>query len=208
MDREPELSKTRLLEAGRRLAEREGLQALRLRAVARKAGVNVGLFPYHFGSKRRFVRRMLQDIYDEFFGRLSLESSAGGDALARLRRALIVFGLFVREERRVLTFLFAEAARGDREVFSYLEANAPRHARVIAGLVAQGQKARRLKDLPLPVAVAFALGGMGAPNILITAVERGGSARARRRVREWSEEFLSDRAVERRADLVLAALRR
>lgn len=201
-------SERRLLDAGRALIVREGLRGLRLRAVARRAGVNVGLFPYHFGSKKAFVRRLLQETYEDFFSRLSLESGGEGRPAARLRRALVVFGRFSRDQRRLFVALFAEALQGDKEAVAYLEANVPRHARVVAGLVAQAQEAGELRPLPLPVAVSFALGGMGVPNLMITALERSGSRAAKRGLAGWEKDFLSDAAVERRADLVLAALSR
>ncbi|MDE2040366.1 MAG: TetR/AcrR family transcriptional regulator [Elusimicrobia bacterium] len=208
MPRKSADAERRLLDAARAMVGKAGLRGLRLRAVARRAGVNVGLFPYHFGTKRAFVRRLLQGIYEEFFGRLSLESSGGGDCLERLRRALLVFGRFARDQRQLFVSLLAEALDGDKDVVAYLEANVPRHARVIAGLIAEGQRRGRLKALPLPLGVTFALGGMGAPSLLVTAVERGGSPGVRRSLSAWRGQLLSDRAIARRAELVLAGLRR
>lgn len=201
-------SDRKLLKAARAMVERSGVGGLRLRAVARQAGVNLGLFHYHFGTKRAFVRRLLQDVYDEFFGRLSLESSGHGDAAARLRRALLVFGRFARDQRKLFVVLLAEALQGDKDVISYLETNIPRHAAVVAALVREGQRAGALKAMPVPVAVSFALGGMGVPNIFITVIERGASAGTRRGLNAFRQDFLSDDAIERRADLVLAALAR
>jgi len=200
-------SDRKLLDAARSMIGRTGIRGLRLRAVARRAGVNLGLFHYHFGTKRAFVGRLLQDTYEEFFGRLRLESGGGGPPAERLRRALLVFGKFARDQRKLFVALLAEALQGDTRVLSYLETNIPRHVRVVADLVAEGQRAGGIKPLPLPVAVSFALGSMGMPNLVITAVERGGSAAVRRRLRAWSGDFLSDRAIERRAELVLSALK-
>jgi len=207
MIRDASRSERKLLDAGRAVLAESGLGGLRLRAVARRAGLNVGLFPYHFGTKRAFLRLLLQETYDEFFARLSRESAGDGPADRRLRRALVTFGRFTRDQRRLFVALLAEALQGDREVISYLEANVPRHAGLIGRLIAEGQRARAFKALPAPVAVSFALGAMGAPNVMITALERCGGSAARRHLASWSEEFLSDRALERRADLVLAALR-
>ena len=57
------------------------------------------MFHYHFGSKEQFVRRLLQQLYDEMFANLELAASARlpGDAL---RAALNVLGRFVRDNAK------------------------------------------------------------------------------------------------------------
>jgi AcrR family transcriptional regulator len=201
-------SDRKLLNAAREMLGRTGISGLRLREVAGRARVNLGMFHYHFGSKEHFIRRLLQEIYEEFFSQLSFESQAQGNPLERLRSSLVVFGRFARDHREIFVSLLGEALRGDKKSISYLEANVPRHIRVVAGLVAEGQEAGKLKPLPVPVAVSFALGGMGMSNLMIAALERGGSATAQRQFKLWRDEFLSDRAIERRAELVISALRK
>lgn len=208
MPRTPTGSDKKLLEAARAMVGQSGIPSLRLREVARRAGVNLGMFHYHFGTKDNFVRRLMQEIYEEFFGRLSLESRGGGDPVDRLKRSLIVFGRFARDQRRLFVALLSEALRGDKSATAYLEQNIPRHFGVVSELVAEGQKAGTLKPLPISVAVSFAIGGMGAPNLMITALERSRSSAARSYLKAWGHEFLSDDAIERRAELVLSALKK
>jgi AcrR family transcriptional regulator len=197
----------KLLDAAREMLGETGISGLRLREVAKRARVNLGMFHYHFGSKERFTRRLLQEIYEEFFGRLSFQSHAEGDPVERLRSSLLVFGRFARDQRQIAVSLLSEALQGQKNSISYLEANLPRHFRVVGGLIVEGQKAGKLKPLPIPVAVSFALGAMGAPNLIIAALERGGRSTAQRHGGAWRNEFLSDRAIERRAELVLSALK-
>jgi AcrR family transcriptional regulator len=195
------------LDAARAMLGRSGISGLRLRAVAQRAGVNLGMFHYHFKSKEAFVRRLLQDVYEEFFSRLSLEFKGRDEPLERLQRSLIVFGKFARDQRTIFVSLLSEALRGHRSSIDYLQKNIPRHVHVIAELVQECEKSGTLKALPVPVAVSFAVGGMGVPNLMITALERSGSSQARQFLSKWADEFVSDRAIERRADLILAALK-
>lgn len=198
-------SERRLLAAARAMVAERGLAGLRLRAVASRAGANLGLFHYHFGSKREFTRRLLQDIYEEFFGRLRLESQGGGDARRRLRGALVVFGRFARDNRRLMAALFSEVLRGDKECSAFFAANFPRHIVVVARLIAEGLEAGLLEDMPAPLAVSFALGGMGMPNLAVTMLERMGG-RAAAASGRFKAALLTDAAIERRADLILKAL--
>jgi AcrR family transcriptional regulator len=196
----------RLLDAARAMLAETGLAGLSQRAVARRAGVNLGMFHYHFGTKERFLRRLLQDVYEEFFARLSLETKDGSDPVKRLRRALVEFGRFARDQRVLVCALAGEAIKGDKLCADFFRVNMPRHFAVLAGLMAEGQRRRRLKRLPMPVAVSFALGAMGSPNIVYTVLERLGR-RPDEALGRLKKDFLSDRAIELRADIVLAGLR-
>src|SRR5947207_1340792 len=85
-----------LLRAGRELFPETGVAQLSVRKVAIRAGVNPGMFHYHFGNKDLFVRQLLQELYDEMFASLELAASARlpGDAL---KAALNVLGRFARD---------------------------------------------------------------------------------------------------------------
>src|SRR5258708_2683380 len=87
----------KLLEAAATMIDRTGIAGLRLRDVAKRAHVNLGMFHYHFVTKEVFIRRLLQEIYDDFFREFSLESQTGDSPLVRLRRALVVFAHFARD---------------------------------------------------------------------------------------------------------------
>ena len=95
-----------LLRAGRALYPATGIRGLSVRKVAERAGVNVAMFHYHFGSKEQFVRMLLAQMYDAMFEKLSLVAG-GGDPVASLRAALLVLGRFAAQ-----TLLNTEATIG------------------------------------------------------------------------------------------------
>ena len=51
-----------LLRAGRELYPETGAAGLSIRKVAERAGVNLGMFHYHFRTKEAFVRQLLQAL--------------------------------------------------------------------------------------------------------------------------------------------------
>jgi DNA-binding transcriptional regulator YbjK len=57
-----EQTRTRILEAALALLPRHGLAALRVRQVAAKAGVNLGMFHYHSVSLHPFPRPQSTEI--------------------------------------------------------------------------------------------------------------------------------------------------
>src|SRR5665811_1456045 len=92
----------RLIEAAREMLGTSALSRMNLREVAKKAGVNLGMFHYHFKTKDQFTRAVLQDTYDKFFREFSLESSRDGEPLQNLRGALFTLGKFMLDNRRML----------------------------------------------------------------------------------------------------------
>jgi AcrR family transcriptional regulator len=57
----PRVSDTdqRLVDTALEMAKHSGLSNLKLRDVAQKAGVNLGMFHYHFKTKDQFTRAVL-----------------------------------------------------------------------------------------------------------------------------------------------------
>ena len=63
----------RLIEAAQKMLIKTGLNRMNIRQVAAEAGVNLGMFHYHFKTKDLFIRAVLQDVYEKFFKNFSLK---------------------------------------------------------------------------------------------------------------------------------------
>ena len=193
-----------LLKAGRELFPAAGVAGLSVRKVTERAGVNLGMFHYHFRTKDAFVRALLQRLYDEMFANLEVASGAA-DPVAALRAALNVLARFARNHRQLLKRLIGDAMSEEPLALEFVRRNLPRHAGVVASLITAGQKARALKPLPLPQAVAFVAGAVGAPILLGSAIiEHRKAPRTLRHA--FAQTVLSDAALAERIDLALAAL--
>jgi len=196
-----------LLDTARAMVPDTGFTGLKIREVARRAGVNLGMFHYHFKSKELFTRRLLQEAYEDFFAKLTLESEGPGTPMERLGRALTVVARFGRENRRLLMVLIAEVLRGHKGCAEFAKENVPRHAAVLAALIAEGQRAGQIRPAPMPIAMAYAMGGMGVPNLVVTMMERAGAKRPfGRTLAELSDLMLSDEAITMRVEIILAGL--
>ncbi|OGR82340.1 MAG: hypothetical protein A3J74_08565 [Elusimicrobia bacterium RIFCSPHIGHO2_02_FULL_57_9] len=198
----------RLLETARAMLPETGILGLKVREVARRAGVNLGMFHYHFRSKDAFVRGLLQEIYEDFFARLHLETSGSGSPLDRLSRALLIVGRFARDNRNLFIVLLREALSGDRGTMEFAKRNIPRHVGIILGLYEECRRAGLVKPLAAPVAVSFLMGGIFGPNCVVSMLERAGARRPfGLSMKELSNLFLSDGAVEARMGLLMGALK-
>src|SRR5689334_1555558 len=154
-----------LLRAGRELFPETGAARLSIRKVALRAGVNPGMFHYHFGAKDLFVRQVLQELYDEMFANLELAASARSPRDA-LSAALNVLGRFARDNARLLRRLIADALSGDPLAREFLRANMPRHVGVLLSLIRSGQRAGQLRSVAPAQALVFLAGSVAAPMVI------------------------------------------
>ncbi|HVE13339.1 MAG TPA: TetR/AcrR family transcriptional regulator, partial [Elusimicrobiota bacterium] len=71
----------KLLDAARALLPKSGFSGLNVREVIRKAGVNAGMFHYHFKSRDAFLRRVLEEVYEDFL--VTFAAAAAGPGGSR-----------------------------------------------------------------------------------------------------------------------------
>jgi AcrR family transcriptional regulator len=196
-----------LIDAGRKLLPDTGVSGLTLRRVAAAARVNLGMFHYHFGSKREYSRRVLEEIYGDFFKGFSAETGAPAPAKERLRRALNALARFARDNRRIILAIVRDVMEGDPEATGFAKANIPRHMEIIVGLVRECQRRGELKEMPLPLAMSFLLGAAAMPNVAMGIIEKSA---AKKPFGLTSAAlfplFSSDKSIALRVDLALAAL--
>ena len=194
-----------LLAAGRALYPSLGMRALSVRRVAEQAGVNLGMFHYHFGSKEQFVRTLLGELYDGMFAELTLAAANDARPVEALRAAANVIGRFVRDHRLLLRRLMADAMNGEPLALEFAATNLPRHFGVILGLVVAGQRSGALKPVPPAQAVSFLAGAVGGPILIAGAIMERDTVPADLRA-TFESGVLSNRALAERVDLVLAGL--
>jgi AcrR family transcriptional regulator len=195
-----------LLRSGRALFAELGCTGLSVRAVAEHAGVNVGMFHYHFASKDEFLRSLLQGIYDEMFGRLSGAATQAGAPLERLRQVLMLFAGFVRDHGAVVGRIWSDAGAGVPVAREFVQANAPRHVGLLLGLLDDAERAGALQPMPPLLRTSFLLGAVLAPLLVVPRVVAWDAAPAQI-ARHAKDQVLSDAAIGARIDLALAALR-
>ncbi|MFA6003863.1 MAG: TetR/AcrR family transcriptional regulator [Elusimicrobiota bacterium] len=198
-----------LLDAGRKLLPQTGVSGLSLRQIAAQAKVNLGMFHYHFGSKQKFARQVLQDLYEEFFRGFSLETHKAAPPEQRLIAALTILARFVRDNRKLILALLQDALNHEPEVIAFAKANAPRHIRIIAGLVRECQKTGALKELPLPTILPYIAAGVIAPNLGVAFLERAAAGSAAGiPLALIRPAVISDQAIAQRIAAALKGLRR
>ena len=197
-----------LVAAGRALYPSNGAAGLTIRQVSDAAGVNIGMFHYHFKTREAFLRAVLQANYEEMFAQLPLPAAKAPQDVSQkelLRAALTALGHWALENRAFVARLLVDAMAGDTVVRQFFAANFPRHLEVVGRVIAAGQATGELRPMPVPQAIAFCAGAISLPLLVLgVVVGTGELPKARRRALESA--VLSKAAVDQRIELVLAAL--
>ena len=194
-----------LLAAGRALLPQRGCAGLSVREVADAAGVNLGMFHYHFKSREAFLRALLQSMYEDMYAQLTFEADAKLGPIEALRAALRFMGRFVRANRPVLARVLGDALCGEAIAVEFLRTNFPRHLGVIMRLIEAGQAAGLVRPMPPPQALGVCAGSLAMPILVGGAVADSG-ALGEAGSRAITEILLSDAALDQRIELALAAI--
>jgi AcrR family transcriptional regulator len=194
-----------LLAAGRELFPARGCAGLSIREVADAAGVNLGMFHYHFKSRDAFLRALMQQAYEEMFARLTLELSVHRDAADSLRSAVRAIGRWVRDNRRFIARMIADALGGEQCARDFLRDNLPRHFAVLQALIRQGQAEGRIVELPVPQVIGVCAGAVAMPILFGGALVDGGELPAPL-AGSLADALLTDAAIDQRIDLALKAI--
>lgn len=199
-----------LLAAGRALYPTRGCAGLAVREVAQAAGVNLGMFHYHFKSREAFLRAVLQGVYDEMYSQLVVAATreeAAATPLAHLRGALRFMGRFVKANRPVLARVLADALCHEPVALDFVRANFPRHLNMIQALVEAGQAAGEIEPLPPLQVMGFCAGSLAAP-ILFAGAAAASPLLPKAAASLVERALLADEAIDARIELALRAIAR
>ncbi len=151
-----------LIEAGKELIPKAGFKGLKIREVAKKAGVNLGMFNYHFKSKEKFIEILIKEVYTEFLKGIAISSKAGANSKENLRNALFGIAVFVRDHREIIQPLFEEIVSGNKRMMEFAKENLSKHISILLDLIKECQKGGFVRKDVSPFLVLM--------NVLIPAV--------------------------------------
>ena len=205
MNRPSQHIDARLLASGMALLPETGCAGLSVRKLVEHAGVNLGMFHYHFKNKDNFLRVLLQHMYEDMFTTLTLSVQPSQGGARNLEAAVRVLAAFAGKNRHLLLMLMSEAMRGEALPVAFLRANLPRHVGVLAQLLRQGQAEGNIIEAPPAQLLPFILGAVAGPVFAGGAVERLPAATPELAALA-QHALLSDQAVTLRIDLAMRAI--
>jgi AcrR family transcriptional regulator len=163
-------SEKKLMQSAKAILQEQGMGGLSVRAVSKRAGVNVGLVSYHFGGMDALTQRALQELYEEFFKDFTLLVDGESDPLKALRAALLRLARFSRDHRKMVLSLLRDLMAERPEARKFALGNMPRHGKVIAGLLRECMAKGRLARHDMGVAMPMLMGSVALPNLMVDGV--------------------------------------
>ncbi len=207
MTRPSQNADKRLIEAAQKMLKKNSLSQMNVRQVAAEAGVNLGMFHYHFKTKDQFIRAVLQDLYEKFFKNFGLKIEEADTNLEKLRQALFAVGQFARDNRVLALAILRDLLDHNQETLNFIKTNATRHAVVLWELVSQCQKEGSLEKMPKPQAMAFMMPAVAGPALVLAGVESvASSLLSKGLLKGAGMMILSDEALKKRIDMALKGL--
>ena len=194
-----------LIATAREMLPDTGCHGFSIRQLTDRAGVNLGMFHYHFKTREQFLSQVLHEVYQEMFAPLSFQAKADRPLLENLRAALTVLGTFVRDNRRLLRRLMADAMSNEAIALEFFRQHFPLHLSVLAELVVTGQQANLLRKIPPLQAITFLASAVAMPNIFASIFTEHGNIPPQM-VDRLNQDVLSDAAIAQRVDMALRGL--
>jgi AcrR family transcriptional regulator len=198
----------RLIDAAKELIPKTGFSGLKVRDVADKAGVNLGMFSYHFKTKDKFIEVLLAEIYEEFFSGFQLEVGRGANAKEQLRHTMLTIARFLRDHRDLVLPLVEEIFLGNRHIMAFARKNMTRHIGILIKLVKKGQKEGYIVKLPLLNVLPVLMGAILAPVFVIGVLNKFSQKGLLPGLVPMTINsiVMTDKALEQRIDIALKGL--
>ena len=105
----------KMLRVGSTILRQKGAAALSVREVAKKAGVNLGMFNYYFKDKNEFIKIVLEDTYSPFITELRENQTHS------LEEVLFSMAKFPRNHHQTVLSLLGDALAGEKNVVRFLQ---------------------------------------------------------------------------------------
>jgi len=143
------LRREQIVQATIRCLARDGASGLRMKSVAREAGVSQGILHYYFENKRAILIAALEAVAADLNRRLEKLLKTSDDVPDRLRAVLRGYLQFA-DENRVFWIVFVEfwgEMMHDPELLRFNAVLYRRFRRALGTLVAQGVRRRLFRDI-------------------------------------------------------------
>ncbi|MCK6576731.1 MAG: TetR/AcrR family transcriptional regulator [Anaerolineae bacterium] len=123
--------KNALIQAGIEILSKEGVQALSLRSVARRAGVSHAAPYAHFADKEALIAAIAAEGYRKLYAKLTAAQQASGDPLVRLHQTAFAYLQFALDEPDHFRITFAGVVEAERDYPEYVEQSQRCYALVV-----------------------------------------------------------------------------
>ncbi len=143
------------------MLRQKGAASLSIREVAKKSGVNLGMFNYYFKDKNEFIKSILEDTYSPFIAELTKHQTHG------LEEVLFSMAKFSRNHHQTILSLLGDALAGERNVVRFLQKNFTIHFAILFDELTNHFEDNKYDSKYLEHAFRFLVSSVGLPNLML-----------------------------------------
>lgn len=207
MSRKSTYTDKKLFDQGRKLLIKKGASKLSIREVCDKAGVNLGMFNYHFGSKDKFIEKILLDIYESFLADFELVES--DTKLDTLELQLTLMARFARDNRHLILVLLNDVLNGEKAVQKFAKSKMKNHFIILAKNLRSCQKSGEIIDAPIPLLLTQIAGSIGLSNLIPEILSHLGINKVfDLGIKSVTNKLITDEAIEQRVKIVIQGIKK
>ncbi|WP_428897579.1 DNA-binding transcriptional regulator [Parelusimicrobium proximum] len=172
MVRKSDGSYNKLIKAGLALAGKGGINGFTVRELCARAGVNLGMFHYHFSNREQFSESLLSHLYEGMISEvkhLNLPDSSPKD---NIREVLKTISLFVYKNRIILSSLVGDVFSAEERIMEFLFSNFREHIAIISKEFDRARKAGQIIDMDNTNLLLTIFPPLALPAVLLGLAER------------------------------------
>ena len=197
-----------LIETAKRLYPEVGASGMSLKRIADEAGVNLGMFSYYFGTKAKFIRRVLEALGEEAGTYDVVPASAGLSSMERLRCFLLTMARSYRDNRQLELAMYRDFLNQDADVTEYTFENGRRQMLALVPLIEECQRDGYVDDaLPMQQILTFCMGTVKSPIVIAASQERAAPGTPKLLV-DGVKKMLTDEAIAQRVEMALRGIQK
>lgn len=151
----------KMLRVGATMLRQKGAAALSVREVAKKAGVNLGMFNYYFKDKNEFIRTILEDAYSPFIAELRENQTDN------LEEVLYSMAKFSRNHHQTVLSLLGDAHAGEKNVVRFLQKYFTTHFAILFDVLTKHFDGNGYDLKYLEHAFRYLISSVGLPNLMV-----------------------------------------
>jgi AcrR family transcriptional regulator len=104
-----------LIKVAKAMMMKGGMSDISIRKVCQKANVNQGMFTYLFGTRKKFLKKLHDDLYEDFFASLQRAAQEGSTPIERLSNTILEMTRTCRERHTMTVALIRDHINGEME---------------------------------------------------------------------------------------------
>ncbi|CBW26920.1 putative TetR-family regulatory protein [Halobacteriovorax marinus SJ] len=162
-----------LIEAGKKLLPELGVSGMSIQRVADEAGVNLGMFSYHFKTKANFIQQVLRSIREDAQGAVGFTFSDTDTSIEKFQKFLFFMAKTFRDQRKLVLSLFKDILNQDPDVSEMVLKKSNDQLEVLRQLIIECQKDGYIDEkTPVRQIELFCNSAMKGPIVMVAAMER------------------------------------